>query len=124
MIICVKWKSQTECLKPVDGVHTISDLITQFNLLFRINDDLLLSTYCDDFRRAVGVTRVIDKPTARFIVNQVRTMNEYFGSEMLTLDCPSSSHPPPGLHQFEKDSYCRCPDARRPSRACLQLAHE
>ena len=40
--------------------RTICDFITQFNLLFRINDNLLLTTYRDDFGSAVRVTRMID----------------------------------------------------------------
>lgn len=46
-----------------ERVRTICDLITQLDFLFRIDDDLLFPTDCDDFGSAVWVTRVIDQPT-------------------------------------------------------------
>ena len=42
--------------------RTICDLITQLNFLFRIDDDLLFPTDCNDFGSAVWITRVIDQP--------------------------------------------------------------
>lgn len=45
-----------------EGVRTVCDLITQLDFLFRIDDDLLFPTDCDDFGGAVWVTRVIDQP--------------------------------------------------------------
>jgi hypothetical protein len=45
-----------------EGVRTICDLITQLDFLFRIDDNLLFPTDCDDFGGAVWITRVIDQP--------------------------------------------------------------
>ena len=105
--------------------RTICDFITQFNLLFRINDDLLLTTNRDDFGSTVRVTRMIDKPTVQGQHQKVvvRIISDKIVT-ILTLDCLSWSHPPPNLHQFEKDNYCRCLDVHRLSRACPRLAHE
>ena len=42
---------------------TISDLISELDILLRVDDDLLLTIDGDDLRRAIRVARMIDEST-------------------------------------------------------------
>ena len=40
---------------------TISDLISELDILLRVDDDLLLAVNRDDLGRTVGIARVVDQ---------------------------------------------------------------
>lgn len=40
--------------------RTVSDLISKFNVLLRVDDDLFLAVDRDDLSSTIGITRMID----------------------------------------------------------------
>jgi hypothetical protein len=94
--------------------HTVSDLIAEFNVLFGVNNDLLLAIDRDDFRRAIRVTRVVDEPSgteADIVSNRYCTRITAH-----TRGCPSSWRPRQALHQSGIGNCSRYPDVHTLSR--------
>ena len=75
---------------------TISNFVTVFDVLLRINDNLLLAIDSDDLRCAVGVARVVYQTASRKPVSKRLPMQCKIP---LTQDCPSSLRQPPTPHQ-------------------------
>lgn len=43
-------------------IRTVSNFVTEVNVLLSVNDNFLLAVYSDDFRGTLRLTRVVNQP--------------------------------------------------------------